>query len=305
MDYREFDNSIYKKCGILSAQEQLVTGYKRRADMNKSYIGLYLDPVYQQKAGSGEYSIKGTKDIFPRFRSSKNKRDKRDKEEEMSETNKRIADYKKALKKKSKLSEQYKFRGDRVILGKGIRGIGPLLNELARMVSDVWVNRAVVKLVEEGGADDVADIFEMSEGDKQLSISMRDFKRLSLQQQIQTLLLLDGFSKKMFEQVFFSGGPRRDPAEILSEESDWATEPSSLVDEAELAEMLAGVSDISGESLPDLSFDELMEMEAVSDTADAGSIESVGITMDLPPPPRRDITETAPPPPRRDITEQP
>jgi hypothetical protein len=289
MDYREFDNSIYKKCGILSAQEQLVTGYKRRADMNKSYIGLYLDPVYQQKAGSGEYSIKGTKDIFPRFRSSKNKRDKRDKDEEMSETNKRIADYKKALKKKSKYSEQYKFGQMRTDLSRA----RVQLDDLRRAVKDLWVQRAVGFVNENDAEEALVGFFDLANGAAELGISANEFERLSIDQQIRTLLALDGVDMRWIEKNLFF--------QTLGTGST-ATPGTSLVDEAELAEMLAGVSDISGESLPDLSFDELMEMETASTEAEAGSIESVGITMDLPPPPRRDITETAPRP-RRDITE--
>ena len=54
MSYKSFDDAVYKKCGMLSMEDQAATGYKRRADMERSFIKMYADEKHQREIGSGQ-----------------------------------------------------------------------------------------------------------------------------------------------------------------------------------------------------------------------------------------------------------
>jgi len=294
MNYREFDNAVYEKCGRLTAQEQAVTGYKTKMDMNRSFTGLYLDPLYQNKVGSGEYAIKGTKDIFQNFRKTKKKVRKRNKEEEDAKDGKRTKAYVDAYKGKSKLNVLQLPLSDRDRLMKSLtKQRGDMQLEYSRLRNEVrtlWVERAV-EAVETavGGAAAVEDLVDTWDNMKVVdSISTSAFRMLSTNQMLRTLLTLDDIStiwleKNVFNQDMVTGEYR----------SPNSTPASSIVSEEEIAEMAAE----RGFDMDDFLYTAL--------PADDGEITSTGRDVDMRAP-RRDITEVpAAPAPRRNITDVP
>ena len=302
MNYREFDNAIYEKCGRLSAQEAAVTGYRTKMDMNRSFVGLYLDPLYQNKLGNGEYQIKGTKDIFPSFRKTKRKNRKRDKEEEEAQAGKRTKAYLGAFKNKTKLSVLKMPMADRTIMmRRDLQVKEQQASKLRAEILSLWVGRSV-DAIREGGADAVDSLVETWERMRSNdSLSTANFRMLSTNQMLRTLLTLDDITPKWMEKnVFFQ--------HMDDEFGEARSAGSSLVSDEEIADMYeaAGFDFWTGDSGGDTGGDdgEITGIDLnMSEPAPRRNINQGGEDTMYSPAPRRNINQGSDAAPRRNMNQ--
>jgi len=232
MNFRDFDNAVYQKCGHLSMEEQAATGYKRRADMENSFIKMYSDPKYQREIGSGQYKIKNPKQLPIVFRGSKKKVNSRVLEDEGADTRRREELAKKLKADDYKLSTFQKTYKERVEEN--------LASVFFTTQMDYDALRFQTFLRKTGsymGADpqfkaDIRQMYINLEGPKG-GVSLEVFDRLTNEQQLFALMSLPGFERtderdELMKAILMG----RDP-ETLTSVSDLSIPESIQVEEFE------------------------------------------------------------------------
>ena len=193
MNFQQFDDAVYKKCGHLSVAEQALTGYKSKNDMDKSYAGLYRNPRYQNEFGSGEYKIKGSKDLPKAYRTSKKKLKDFEEDEKLKEEKKESV--KKIFDKLSKYEEAYEDLEGRFERAQKIyESQRELLQEQRKAFELLGTLSAF-----EGYAEELDEIYDQDVlgaglGEAEGFPDLEDFEQLNIAQKVELLTLSGIFS---------------------------------------------------------------------------------------------------------------